>query len=130
MTRSRTPTLAWEIAPTAAALSPVIASAGDAGVRYDVEVYDNRRLVYAQREVPGTTHTLGYEIEGCRSYRWSVRPSYRVDGIARYGEWMRSPPVTDGDNETATPAGNGNVGRKASQAPAYIQDFPELKIKC
>ena len=128
VSKSRTPTLAWEIAPASAALSPVIASAGDAGVRYDVEVYDNRRLVYAQREVPGTTHTLGYEIEGCKSYRWSVRPSYRVDGIARYGEWMRSPPTSDG--ETATPAGNGNVGRKASEAPAYIQDFAELKIKC
>ena len=131
VSKSRTPTLAWEIVPATDSLSPLIASAGDAEIRYDVEIYDNRRLVYAQREVPATTHTLGYEIESCKSYRWSVRPSYRVDGVARYGEWMRSPPTTDADSEAAaTPAGNGNVGRRASEAPAYIQDFAELKIKC
>jgi len=32
------------------------------------------------------------------------------------------------DSETAS--GNGNVGRKASEAPAYIQDFATLQIKC
>lgn len=128
--KSKMPTLAWEVVPAAASLSPVIASVGDADVRYDVEIYDHHRLIYAQREVPGTTHTLGYQIEGCKSYRWSVRPSYRIDGIVRYGEWMRSAPKSDGDSETPAPAGNGNVGRKASKAPAYIQDFAELQIKC
>lgn len=131
VSKSKTPTLAWELVPSTASPSPVIAAVRDGDIRYDVEIYDNRRLVYAQREVPGTTHTLGYEIEGCKTYRWSVRPSYRVDGVARNGEWMRSPPPADGDSEApSTPAGNGNVGRQASEAPAYIQDFAQLKIKC
>ena len=35
---------------------------------------------------------------------------------------MRSNANADGNN--------GNVGKKASQAPAYIQDFASLEIKC
>lgn len=130
VSKSKSPTLAWELVAATAPPSPVIASVGDSDIRYDVEIYDNRRLVYAQRDVPGTTHTLGYEIEGCKSYRWSVRPSYRVGGVTRYGEWMRSPPKSAGDSEAPVPGGNGNVGRKASAAPAYIQDFAELQIRC
>ena len=129
VSKSKTPTLAWQrVAPPS--LSPVIAGATDGDVYYDVEIYDNHRLVYSQRQVPEQTHTLTYEIEACKTYRWSVRPSYHVDGHVRYGEWMRSTPQPGEDAETAAPAGNGNIGRKASQAPAYIQDFAQLKIRC
>lgn len=126
---SRTPTLAWELLPTTS-LSPALAGANDMGIYFDVEIYDNHRLVYSQRQVPDASHTLSYGIEACKTYRWSVRPTYHLDGYVRYGEWMRSKPQPDGDNATATPVGNGNIGRKASQAPAYIQDFAQLKIKC
>jgi len=129
ITASTTPTLAWELLPTTS-LSPALAGANDASIYFDVEIYDNQRLVYSQREVPGATHTLGYGIEACRTYRWSVRPSYHLDGYVRYGEWMRSKPQPDADNTAVVPADNGNVGRKASQAPAYIQDFAQLQIRC
>lgn len=126
---SRTPTLAWELLATTS-LSPALAGANDMGIYFDVEIYDNHRLVYSQRQVPDASHTLSYGIEACKTYRWSVRPTYHFDGHVRYGEWMRSKPQPDGENASATPAGNGNIGRKASQAPAYIQDFAQLKIKC
>jgi len=129
ITASTTPTLAWELLPTTS-LSPALAGANDASIYFDVEIYDNQRLVYSQRQVPGATHTLSYGIEACRTYRWSVRPSYHLDGYVRYGEWMRSKPQPDADNTAVVPADNGNVGRKASQAPAYIQDFAQLKIRC
>ncbi len=129
VSKSTTPTLAWELV-SADLLSPVIASANETRIYFDVEIYDNHRLVYSQRQVPDATHTLSYGIEACKTYRWSVRPSYHLDGYVRYGEWMRSKPQPDADNTTVAPAGNGNVGRKASQAPAYIQDFAQLKIKC
>lgn len=128
--KSRTPTLAWQLLRPDGSSHPAIAGASEADVYYDVEIYDNQRLVYSQRQVPEPTHTLSYEIDACKTYRWTVRPSYRVDGHVRYGEWMRSPPPTDADEEDSVPAGNGNVGRKASQAPAYIQDFARLQIKC
>ena len=128
--KTTTPTLAWERVPPAGALSPVIAAASEATIDYDVEIYDNRRLVYSERRVPDPVHTLRYGIEACKSYRWSVRPTYRLDGQVRYGEWMRAKPQAGADDETAVPAGNGNIGRKASQAPAYIQDFALLTIKC
>lgn len=130
ISKSTTPTLAWQLLPPGDPSNPVIAGAGEADINYDVEIYDNHRLVYAQRQVPDPTHTLSYDIDACKTYRWSVRPSYRVDGVVRYGEWMRVKPEPGADGEAATPAGNGNVGRKASRAPAYIQDFAQLQIGC
>ena len=127
--KSTTPTLAWELLP-ATSLSPTLDAGNDVGIYFDVEIYDNRRLVYSQRQVPGATHTLSYEIEACKTYRWSVRPTYHLDGYVRYGEWMRAKPQPDAADGPAPPADNGNIGRKASQAPAYIQDFARLKIKC
>jgi hypothetical protein len=130
ISKSTTPTLAWQLLPPGDPSNPVIAGAGEADINYDVEIYDNHRLVYAQRQVPDPTHTLSYDIDACKTYRWSVRPSYRVDGVVRYGEWMRVKPEPGAVGEAATPAGNGNVGRKASRAPAYIQDFAQLQIGC
>ena len=45
-----------------------------------------------------------------------------AEAAFRFGEWMRF--------KTDTVTDNGNIGRKASEAPAYIQDFASLKIKC
>ena len=63
---------------------------------------------------------LDVELEDCKTYRWSVRPSYRIGSDLRYGQWMRSNP---------DPA-NGNIGSAAAEASAYIYDFALLKIKC
>jgi hypothetical protein len=49
-----------------------------------------------------------------------VRPSFRINGAQRYGEWMRSDPDS----------ANGNDGKAASFAPAYIYDFASLQIQC
>jgi len=124
VTKSTRPTLAWESTIADQSKSPFTATIDESNTYYDVEIYDARRLVYVQRRVSEPQHTLGFDIEDCKTYRWSVRPSYHVDGDIKYGEWMRF--VLD--SETAS--GNGNVGRKASEAPAYIQDFATLQIKC
>ncbi len=61
-------------------------------------------------------------LEACKTYRWSVRPSYhRADGRIN-GEWMRRP--------VAAGKGNGNVGRAISEAHAYIQDFASFEVDC
>jgi hypothetical protein len=92
---------------------------------FDVEIYDNHRKVYAERRVAGTSHQVAFELEPCTTYRWSVRPAYEIDGDLRFGDWMRVTPDEDGIKGR-----NGLVGRKASDAPAYTQDFPALEISC
>ena len=124
VTKSTRPTLAWTSAIPDEQKNPLATSINETNTYYDVEIYDTNRLVYVQRQVPGLQHTLGFDIDDCKTYRWSVRPSYHVNGDIKYGEWMRF----ELDSETAS--GNGNVGRKASAAPAYIQDFASLQIKC
>jgi hypothetical protein len=61
-------------------------------------------------------------LEYCKTYRWTVRPSYLREGDRKNGWWMRATPPTG--------ANNGNVGRAVSEAHAYIQDFASLEVKC
>ena len=117
------PTLAWEFKLLGGdGYGAWAESLTEADIDYDVELYDAHRLVYAAKNVAEPTHTLDQPLEACKSYRWSVRPSYRVDGERKFGDWMR---FSD-DNDKSKP----NVGKKASDAPAYTQDFASLTIKC
>ncbi len=114
------PTLAWEFELPADDGNPAWATGIDeSNIYYDVEIYDLQRPVYRARQVPDTSHTVSAPLKACQTYRWSVRPVYVVSGETRYGAWMRS-----------GTEGNGNIGRKASEAPAYLYDFAELEIKC
>ncbi len=123
VSRSSTPTLAWELNLHGSDSYSSWAKAIVAGdISYDVDIYDMHRLVYSAKHVPDPRHTVAVELEKCKTYRWTVRPSYQVGSDLRFGEWMRF--------KTETGTGNGNVGKKASAAPAYIQDFASLNIKC
>ena len=121
--KSTRPTFAWELAlqkqddGQAAKVDP-------SRIPFDLEIYDAHRLVYAGQNIQGTSYTLDSPLDACKSYRWSVRPSYTVDGGVKHGEWMRAPGEDKNDDERA------NVGKKASEVPAYIQYFPQLKIDC
>lgn len=133
---SLTPTLAWRLELTGEDGYPWTKAIGEADVSYDIEIFDDRQLVYDAQNLPEPTHTLGYELEGCREYRWSVRPSYHIDGEVRHGEWMRFAPVEkkskkkDADEEQPLVARKGVFGRRASDAPAYTQDFATLELDC
>lgn len=121
VTRSRTPTLAWELSLADKGQQVAWAKTiEETDISYDVEIYDMHQLVYSAKKVAGQQHMVDIELEDCKTYRWSVRPSYQVDGAERYGEWMRSNPD----------AANGNVGKAAAEATAYIYDFASLEIKC
>lgn len=109
--KSTLPTLAWGI------------ESSDAGMQFDLEVFDAHRLVYAQAGIHGTTHTLSTALAPCGEYRWSVRPSYTSNGRRRYGEWMQQ-------SSTSTGTADALVGRDATVAPAYTQDFAILNVHC
>ena len=120
-TKSTAPTLAWESAfEGSTAYGPAFASLDEAAIFFDVEIYDERRLVYAQEQVPEPLHRLMYELEGCKEYRWSVRPVYHLGDAVKFGNWMRSAPADE----------NGIVGRGAVDGPAYTQDFATLEMGC
>jgi len=123
VSRSLSPTLAWELTMLGGNSYGVWANTIDEeDISYDVEIYDEHRLVYSAKHVRESRHTIAEELEACKTYRWSVRPAYHVGSDIKFGEWMRF------NSDTHT--GKANVGRKASEAPAYIQDFASLKIKC
>lgn len=125
ISRSTSPTLAWDLTLLGGdSYGSWASSIDESNIYFDVEIYDLHRLVYAKKRVQGALHALISEIDGCKTYRWSVRPSYHFGSDVKFGEWMRFNSDTDTDTR------KGNVGRKASQTPAYIQDFALLKIKC
>ena len=127
VSKSTSPTLAWELkllgGDSYASWTDAI---DESDIYYEVELYDKHRLIYAEKQVPDPHHTLEIDIDPCKTYRWSVRPSYHVDGKVRYGEWMRIEP----DPEAEPTPDDAIIGRNASTAPAYIQDFATLDIKC
>lgn len=92
------------------------------GITWDLEVYDSQRPVYTAKQFTGSSHAVDMPLEACEVYRWTVRPTYHVDGVRKNGEWMRLLP------EGATD--NGNAGRSVSVAHAYIQDFPSFRVGC
>ncbi len=117
-TESLTPTLAWQFELPDAASS----AAAGADILWDIEIYDASRPVYSAKQVAGQQHTVTVPLEACKTYRWTVRPSYHRAGERKNGWWMRA--------NAAQSGANGNVGRAVSEAHAYIQDFASLEIKC
>ena len=128
-TKSLSPTLAWNLEllggdPYGSWADTINAS----DIYYDVEIYDAHELVYAEERIPDSSHTVVVELEACQTYRWSVRPTYRVGGDVKTGEWMRAEPVADAETEIKVL--KAIIGRNATEAPAYSQDFATLEVKC
>ena len=123
VSKTPTPELAWQLNLAGGdSYGSWVGDISRSDILYDLEIYDSRRLVYAVKGVAGQSHQVGEELEPCGTYRWTVRPSYRVGSAVRMGEWMRS----DGGSGTE----NGGAGQAASVAPAYIYDFASLEVRC
>jgi hypothetical protein len=119
-TKKRSPTLGWQLHLPGGENDPAWASSIDeSNIFYELEIYELQRPVYVAGNIRDSRHTVTAQLEPCKHYRWSVRPAYHVDGKVRYGPWMRS-----------GTEGNGNIGTKASEAPAYLYDFAEFEVRC
>ena len=116
-TRSLAPTLAWDFK-----LLGSSKATDEATVAWDIEIFDEQRPVYQAQQIQGTQHTPTVPLEPCKTYRWSVRPTYSKDGVKRNGAWMR--------RGVAGSQSNGNSGRAISVAHAYVQDFAVLQVDC
>jgi len=126
-TSATAPTLAWELKLLGGdAYGPWTESITAADITYDLEIYDPHRLVYAEYQLPDASHKLAFDLEDCQTYRWSVRPAYRVGNGIRFGECMR----TD-EHSNAGPNGEfGIFGESASEVPAYTRHFATLEVGC
>lgn len=123
VSRSSSPTLGWDLTLLGDdSYGAWAGSIDEADIFYDVEIYDMQKPVYFAKQVQGSRHTVAQELERCKTYRWSVRPSIHVGSDIKFGEWMRA----NSGKDTA----KGSDGKKASEAPAYIRDFALLDIKC
>ena len=125
--KSWTPELKWSLALLEdEGKQTLLDRLATANVLYDLEIYDNHRIVYSRTRLAQTSHVVDAELEPCTVYRWSVRPSYHLGGSIDHGDWLRLPP----EGEEQPQSRNNLVGRHASTAPAYTQDFAQLKTKC
>lgn len=128
--RTLTPTLAWQASvPAGNALGPDGSDVVAADLMYDLEVYDQQRLVYAEELLPGTQHEVAFGLSPCETYRWTVRPAWRVGDSINYGDWMTAPSAP-ADPKPLFAGAVGVDGRKASASPAMLEDFATLEIKC
>lgn len=133
ISKSVTPTLAWQLDLLGGdAYGEWAKDIDESNVTFELELYDMHRPVYSETGIADRFHTLPVELEACQTYRWSVRPIYHVGNKVRYGEWMRNEPEIDPDaGDTPRPVTPvGIIGRQASVAPAMLQDFASLEIKC
>jgi hypothetical protein len=127
MSEVSAPSLAWELQLKGGdSYGPWTESLDESVTSWDIVIFDERELVYYERDLPDPSHMLYYELEPCKTYRWSVRPMYKTGEFARFGEWMRYASTVDED----VVAGKGLAGREASVAHALVQDFPVLEIAC
>ena len=89
-----TPELAWEYLTLGSDdhLSKPV-TANERTATFDIEIYDEDRLVYRRTRLATPNHTLEPPLDACRSYFWSVRPRFEItSGLTRVGEWMRRSP--------------------------------------
>ena len=91
--------------------------------RFDLEIYDGSRLVYAARDFEGARHKVAGRLPGCKSLRWTVRPILRVNGKRRAGEWMWRASAA----ERAFGYGGATFGDGTRE---YLEGLAELKTGC
>ena len=120
--RTDTPTLSWDFVllggddfdGTDIAETPA---------RFDLEIYDGSRLVYAAEDHEGNRHEVAEPLPRCKRLRWSVRPILRVDGKQRAGEWMW--------RASAAERAYGYQGATFGDGTReYLDGFAELKTRC
>lgn len=120
--RSDTPTLSWDFVLLGGDDFDGTDIA-DHPARYDLEIYDGSRLVYAARNFEAPRHEVADPLPRCKSLRWSVRPILQVNGMQRATEWMR--------RASAAERAFGYQGATFGDGTReYMDGFAELKTRC
>jgi hypothetical protein len=122
--KTSTPTLAWELFLLGGdGYGSWTEHIDEARIVYDLEIYDGSRLIYSVDNIPKPFHEVREPLAGCRTFTWSARPVYQIDGKSRVGEWMSHssvfnrvirPPETPTNPDTAE----------------FSVGYPEIKTQC
>jgi hypothetical protein len=120
--RTDTPTLSWDFVLLGGDDFDGTDIA-DNPARYDLEIYDGSRLVYAARDLDGPRHRVADPLPACKRLRWSVRPILQVNGKQRAAEWMRRASAA----ERAFGYEGATFGEGVRE---YMEGFAELKTRC
>ncbi len=123
ISKSRMPTLSWKLVLMGGdAYGPWTRAINEDNTFYDLEIYDERRLVYSARQLPETHHDVTVSLDACKELWWTVRPSYNIGGKVRFGEWMRF--------YTRVDLNDGHAGTNGSEVPAFLRGFARLETRC
>ncbi len=95
----------------------------DTPARYDLEIYDGSRIVYAARDIAESRHVVAEPLPTCKRLYWSVRPLMLVEGKRRGGEWMRRATAAE---RAYQQTGASFSGRKRE----YMEGFARLTTRC
>ncbi len=83
-------TLRWESFPTKDMPAEVRERVRD--VTYDLEVYDQNGLVYSRQGLPEPEHKVECLLEPGKTYEWTLRARFTIDGRPRTTQWTEAPP--------------------------------------
>jgi hypothetical protein len=83
--------LRWEAFPTEDTDGAVARRVTD--VTYDLLIYDDEeRVDYVRNGLPAAEHAVEKTLEAGKTYAWSVRARFRIDGQERRTQWTEAPP--------------------------------------
>jgi hypothetical protein len=81
------PAFRWEPWPRGFDILPGNGPGQPSEVRYELRVLDTGGIAYQRRDLTATTHRLEQPLAPCRSYRWTVRAKFLLEGEVRTTEW-------------------------------------------
>jgi hypothetical protein len=122
--RSKTPELGWELFLLGGdKYDPWTGTIDTDNVTYELEIYDDGRLVYAADKIAGLKHQVLEPLPACKTLSWSVRPRYQIDGKTRVGEWMSS--LSSFDQIFRSPTSSTRT-----ETPDFWQGYARITTRC
>lgn len=118
------PTFTWELFLLGGdAYEPWAEEIDASNATYELEIYHHSELVYAAADIATLDHQVREPLARCKTYRWSVRPTYRINGRSRVGEWMSY--LSSFDSVFRSPTSSTRT-----ETPDFWQGFAKFDIRC
>jgi len=122
--RSKTPELGWELFLLGGdKYDPWTGTIDTDNVTYELEIYDDGRLVYAADKIAELKHQVLEPLPACKTLSWSVQPRYQIDGKSRTGQWMSS--LSSFDQIFRSPTSSTRT-----ETPDFWQGYARITTRC
>lgn len=114
-------TLSWEYFLLGG--DPYTPMLDEQSIRFDLRILDGDRIVYEATNLDAHQHTVADPLPECTTLRWSVRPTFLIDGRRRSGAWMHYRSNFD-------KIWNSEFDGPMAETPPYWQYFARLASPC